>query len=165
MATDEELPLKVEQWDSDQSHRGPERLRGRSPSVSQGTAHLAQSIRVVEENGMGRYPFQDHLDFLLAAKPYIPRRSARALTAMQYQFREGDWVRHRSFPEPVRVIGIGSTIAVQFPNGEMRALSPTSWKGRRLPRFRDRRCRLMSIDKRTGEAWPRGSSLWLRPSG
>ena len=43
---------------------------------------------------------------------------------MQYQFREGDWVRHHSFPEPVRVIGIGPTIAVQFPNGEMRAFEP-----------------------------------------
>jgi hypothetical protein len=46
------------------------------------------------------------------------------INAMQCQFREGDWVRHRSFPEPVRVIGIGSTIAVQFPNGEMRAFEP-----------------------------------------
>ena len=43
---------------------------------------------------------------------------------MQYQFREGDWVRHHSFPGPVRVIGIGPTIAVQFPNGEMRAFEP-----------------------------------------
>ena len=43
---------------------------------------------------------------------------------MQYQFREGDWVRHHSFPEPVRVIGIGSTIAVQFANGEMQAFEP-----------------------------------------
>jgi hypothetical protein len=43
---------------------------------------------------------------------------------MQYQFREGDWVRHHSFTEPIRVIGIGSTIAVQLPNGEMRAFEP-----------------------------------------
>ena len=43
---------------------------------------------------------------------------------MPYQFREGDWVRHRSSPEAFRVIGIGSTIAVQFPNGEMRAFEP-----------------------------------------
>jgi hypothetical protein len=43
---------------------------------------------------------------------------------MQHQFREGDWVRHHSFPEPIRVIGIGSTVAVQFPNGEMRAFEP-----------------------------------------
>ena len=43
---------------------------------------------------------------------------------MQHELREGDWVRHRSFPEPMRVIGIGSTIAVQFPNGEMRAFEP-----------------------------------------
>jgi hypothetical protein len=40
------------------------------------------------------------------------------------RFREGDWVRHKTFPEPIRVIGIGSTIAVQFPNGEMRAFEP-----------------------------------------
>jgi hypothetical protein len=43
---------------------------------------------------------------------------------MQSEFREGDWVRHHSFPEPIRVIGIGSTIAVRFPNGEMRAFEP-----------------------------------------
>src|SRR5271165_840316 len=43
---------------------------------------------------------------------------------MQSEFREGDWVRHKTFPEPIRVIGIGSTIAVQFPNGEMRAFEP-----------------------------------------
>ncbi len=43
---------------------------------------------------------------------------------MQHEFREGDWVRHHSFSEPIRVIGIGSTIAVQFPNGEMRAFEP-----------------------------------------
>ena len=43
---------------------------------------------------------------------------------MQAEFREGDWVRHHSFPEPIRVIGIGSTIAVQFPNGETRAFEP-----------------------------------------
>jgi hypothetical protein len=43
---------------------------------------------------------------------------------MQSEFREGDWVRHNSFPEPIRVIGIGSTIAVQFPNGAMRAFEP-----------------------------------------
>ena len=43
---------------------------------------------------------------------------------MQSEFREGDWVRHKKFPEPIRVIGIGSTIAVQFPNGEMRAFEP-----------------------------------------
>jgi len=43
---------------------------------------------------------------------------------MQDQFREGDWVRHRSFPEPVRVIGIGTTIAVELPNADMRAFEP-----------------------------------------
>jgi hypothetical protein len=50
--------------------------------------------------------------------------SQATINAMQHQFREGDWVRHRSFPEPIRVIGIGSTIAVQFPNGEMLAFEP-----------------------------------------
>jgi hypothetical protein len=50
--------------------------------------------------------------------------SQATINAMQCQFREGDWVRHRSFPEPVRVIGIGSTIVVQFPSGEMRAFEP-----------------------------------------
>ena len=38
--------------------------------------------------------------------------------------REGDWVRHRSSPEPLRVVGIGSTIAVRFPKGEMQAFEP-----------------------------------------
>jgi hypothetical protein len=43
---------------------------------------------------------------------------------MQDQFREGDWVRHRSFPEPIRVIGIGTTIAVELPKEGMRAFEP-----------------------------------------
>lgn len=43
---------------------------------------------------------------------------------MQNEFREGDWVRHRSYSEPLRVIGLGSTIAVRFPKGEMRAFEP-----------------------------------------
>jgi hypothetical protein len=57
---------------------------------------------------------------------YLDSKSAAGpgSTPMQYQFREGDWVRHHSFPEPVRVIGIGSTIAVQFANGEMQAFEP-----------------------------------------
>jgi hypothetical protein len=46
------------------------------------------------------------------------------MNAMRYEFREGDWVRHHSCPEPIRVIGIGSTIAVQFPNGDMQAFEP-----------------------------------------
>ena len=50
--------------------------------------------------------------------------SQARINTMQYHFREGDWVRHRSIPEAVRVIGIGSTIAVQFPNGEMWAFEP-----------------------------------------
>ncbi len=44
---------------------------------------------------------------------------------MRQEFREGDWVRHRSCPEPIRVIGIGTTIAVQFPNGVIRAYEPS----------------------------------------
>jgi hypothetical protein len=40
---------------------------------------------------------------------------------MRYEFREGDLVRHHSCAVPIRVIGIGATIAVQFPNGVMRA--------------------------------------------
>lgn len=40
---------------------------------------------------------------------------------MPREFREGEWVRHRSYPEPVRVVGIRPTIAVQFPSGAMRA--------------------------------------------
>jgi hypothetical protein len=47
---------------------------------------------------------------------------------MQYGLREGDWVLHHSCPEPVRVIGLGSTIAVEFPNGMMRAFEPTELK-------------------------------------
>ena len=43
---------------------------------------------------------------------------------MRYEFREGDWVRHRSCSEPLRVIGTGTTIAVQFPNGDMQAFEP-----------------------------------------
>jgi hypothetical protein len=40
-------------------------------------------------------------------------------------FQEGDWVRHHSCPQPIRVIGTGPTIAVEFPNGAMRALEPS----------------------------------------
>ena len=43
---------------------------------------------------------------------------------MRCEFREGDWVSHRSFPEPLRVIGLGATIAVRFPNGDMQAFEP-----------------------------------------
>ena len=46
------------------------------------------------------------------------------VTAMQHDFREGDLVRHQSCAVPIRVIGIGATIAVQFPTGEMRAFEP-----------------------------------------
>ena len=41
---------------------------------------------------------------------------------MPDEFQEGDWVRHSSRPDPVRVIG--STIAVRFPNGDMQAFDP-----------------------------------------
>jgi hypothetical protein len=44
---------------------------------------------------------------------------------MRQIFREGDWVRHPSYPEPIRVIGVGTTIAVQLPNGAMRAFDPS----------------------------------------
>jgi hypothetical protein len=40
---------------------------------------------------------------------------------MRHEFREGDWVRHHSCPEPIRVVGIGTTIVVQFPSGDMQA--------------------------------------------
>ena len=40
---------------------------------------------------------------------------------MLSNLREGDWVRHRSSPDLLRVVGIGSTIAVRFPKGEMKA--------------------------------------------
>ncbi len=43
---------------------------------------------------------------------------------MWQEFREGDWVRHPSCPDPVGVIGVGPTIAVQFPDGAMRAFDP-----------------------------------------
>ena len=43
---------------------------------------------------------------------------------MLHEFREGDLVRHHSCAEPIRVIGIGTTIAVEFPNGVMRAYEP-----------------------------------------
>ena len=43
---------------------------------------------------------------------------------MQDEFREGDLVRHYSCVVPIRVIGVGATIAVQYPNGVMRAFEP-----------------------------------------
>jgi hypothetical protein len=43
---------------------------------------------------------------------------------MQNKFREGDLVRHYSCAVPIRVIGVGATIAVQYPNGVMRAFEP-----------------------------------------
>jgi hypothetical protein len=46
------------------------------------------------------------------------------VTDMRCEFREGDWVRHPSYSDPVRVIGVGATIAVQFPNGVMQAFEP-----------------------------------------
>jgi hypothetical protein len=53
-----------------------------------------------------------------------PELFACAGAFMQREYREGDWVRHHSSPEPLRVVGIGSTIAVRFPKGEMRAFEP-----------------------------------------
>jgi hypothetical protein len=43
---------------------------------------------------------------------------------MLHEFREDDWVRHRSSPEPLRVVGLGTTIVVQFSNGDMQAFEP-----------------------------------------
>jgi hypothetical protein len=54
----------------------------------------------------------------------IPRGFCIQVNAMRYEFREGDWVRHYSCAKPVRVIGIGTTIAVQLPNGTMQAFEP-----------------------------------------
>jgi hypothetical protein len=47
---------------------------------------------------------------------------------MRDEFREGDCVLHQSFSKPIRVIGVGSTIAVEFPNGVMRAFEPGELK-------------------------------------
>ena len=44
--------------------------------------------------------------------------------AMCDEFREGDWVRHHSCSEPVRVVGAGTTVVVRFPNGAMQAFEP-----------------------------------------
>ena len=46
------------------------------------------------------------------------------MIVMQQDFREGDLVRHHSCAVPIRVIGTGATIAVQFPNGAMQAFEP-----------------------------------------
>jgi hypothetical protein len=43
---------------------------------------------------------------------------------MPEEYREGDWVRYCSCPEPVRVVGVGATIVVQFPNRDMQAFEP-----------------------------------------
>ena len=43
---------------------------------------------------------------------------------MRQEFREGDWVRHRSSSVPIRVVGIGSTIAVRSSTGAMQAFEP-----------------------------------------
>jgi hypothetical protein len=47
---------------------------------------------------------------------------------MLHELREGDWVRHHSCPEPLRVVGVGATIVVQFPNGDMQAFDPCELK-------------------------------------
>lgn len=46
------------------------------------------------------------------------------MDCLRREFREGDWVRHHSRPEPIRVVGTGTTIAVQFSNGDMQAFEP-----------------------------------------
>jgi hypothetical protein len=43
---------------------------------------------------------------------------------MLYEFREGDLVRHHSCAVPMRVIGVGATIAIEYPNGVIRAFEP-----------------------------------------
>jgi hypothetical protein len=74
-----------------------------------------------------------------AGPVFFPRRFPKRLQVatgascvkapdMQYGLREGDWVLHHSCPEPVRVIGLGSTIAVEFPDGMMRAFEPSELK-------------------------------------
>jgi hypothetical protein len=45
-------------------------------------------------------------------------------TWLDYEIREGDLVRHPSCAVPIRVIGVGPTIAVAFPNGDMQAFEP-----------------------------------------
>jgi hypothetical protein len=52
---------------------------------------------------------------------------------MRYDFREGDWVRHHSCPEPIRIIGIGPTIAVQFSNRDMQAFEPSELEKVSIP--------------------------------
>lgn len=43
---------------------------------------------------------------------------------MRSEFQEGDLVRHHSCAVPIRVIGVGPSIAVLFPTGAMRAYEP-----------------------------------------
>ena len=50
------------------------------------------------------------------------------VTAMQHDFREGDLVRHHSCAEPIRVVGVGITIVVQFSNGDMQAFEPCEFR-------------------------------------
>jgi hypothetical protein len=47
---------------------------------------------------------------------------------MEHDFHEGNWVLHHSNPKPLRVIGVGPSIAVQYPNGEMRGFEPSELK-------------------------------------
>ena len=49
---------------------------------------------------------------------------ALSLVQPATDFREGDWVWHRSYPDPIRVIGTGTTIAVRFPDGKMQVFEP-----------------------------------------
>jgi hypothetical protein len=50
-----------------------------------------------------------------------PRQSDDSPSIRWCDFHEGDLVTHRSFPQILRVVGVGTTIAVEFPSGEMRA--------------------------------------------
>jgi hypothetical protein len=47
---------------------------------------------------------------------------------MWSEFQEGDLVRHPSCAVPIRVIGVGPSIAVVFPTGVMRAYEPCELK-------------------------------------
>jgi hypothetical protein len=81
---------------------------------------------------------------------------------MQYEFREGDWVRHHSCPEPIRVIGLGTTIAVQFPNGEMWAYEPCELEKVPIAKVPVRKVQARENRQDRSFAPPSGSP-WLRP--
>jgi hypothetical protein len=71
---------------------------------------------------------------------------------MRDEFREGDWVRHPSYPEPVRVIGTGTTIAVQLPNGVMQAFEPLELQKVPTPDIPVRKVQIRQDDLELGSA-------------